>query len=279
MNYQDHFSQKCCVVTGAASGIGYAVTEELLKAGAVVYMADRNEKMLAESAAALGKLGKAIPVVVDVTNEQQVKQLVENAASEQGSIDFLFNNAGIGATSPIEEMTMAHWHRIIDVNLWSVIYGIHYTLPIMRSQKSGHIITTSSIAGLMPFPYQALYCTTKFAVAGLSESLRHELRDENIHFSVVCPGEVATRIWGTPLIGDAVEVTPPKDSIPAEEAAKTILQGILENKGFIVLPESSSQLWRQYWSDPIEFDSFMLEMARMRKETQPWAPVKAAVTG
>jgi NADP-dependent 3-hydroxy acid dehydrogenase YdfG len=277
MNFKDHFDGKCCVVTGAASGIGYAVAEELLKAGAVVYMADRNEKMLASSAETLGEFGKAIPVTVDVTSEDQVKKLIEDAAAEQGSLDFLFNNAGIGTNNPIEDATMEHWRRVIDVNLWSVIYGIHAALPIMRLQKSGHIITTSSIAGLMPFPYQSLYCTTKFAVAGLSESLRHELRDEDIRFSVVCPGEVATRIWGTPIMGEAVEVEPPKNSISAEEAAITILEGIMENKGFIVLPEASNQLWRSYWSDPIAYDDFMLEMSRQRREAKIWDTVKAAM--
>lgn len=271
MQYNDHFKGKCCVVTGAASGIGLALTEELLKAGAVVFMADFNEKLLSEASDKLKTYGKSIhTVTVDVTNQEQVQKLIESAASTHGGIDFLFNNAGIGATGLIEDVTMEQWRRIIDVNLWGVIYGIMAALPIMRKQHSGHIITTSSIAGLMPFPLQALYCTTKYAVVGMSESLRHELKSEDIRFSVVCPGEVATRIWGTPIIGEAREVKPPENSITAEEAATTILKGIVDNTGIITLPERSRILWRQYWNSPESFEDFMQDMANQRKESKPW---------
>lgn len=274
MEFREHFQGKCCVVTGAASGIGFAVSEALLKAGAVVFMADYNEKLLSSAVEQLSMYGDAIhQVLVDVTIQEQVQKLVEDAASIQGSIDYLFNNAGIGGTGPIEGATLEQWRRIVDVNLWSVIYGTHAALPIMRRQHSGHIITTSSIAGLMPFPFQALYCTTKYAVAGLSESLRHELKEENIRFSVVCPGEVATRIWGTPIIGESIDVKPPDSAIPAEEAAQTILEGIINNEGIIALPESSKLLWKQYWNSPETFDDFMQDMARERREKKPWAKV------
>lgn len=272
MKFQEYFHGKCCVVTGAASGIGFALTEELLRAGAVVFMADRNEKFLSSAVEQLKDYSKVIhPVIVDVTNQEQVQKLIEDAASIHGSIDFLFNNAGIGASGPIEEATLEYWRRIVDINMWGVIYGIHAALPIMRRQHSGHIITTSSIAGLMPFPYQSLYCTTKYAVAGLSESLRHELRDENIRFSVVCPGEVATRIWGTPIIGESRDVKPPENAISAEEAANTILEGIVKNVGIITLPERSYKLWRDYWSSPESYEDFMQEMAKQRREAKPWS--------
>jgi len=188
MQVQEYFCDKGCVVTGAASGIGFAVSEALLQAGAVVFMADRDTKMLTSSAEQLGTYaGRVHSMTIDVTSQEQVQQMVEEAVARHGRLDFLFNNAGIGGTMPIGDATLEHWRRIIDLNLWGVIYGIHASLPIMRRQGSGHIINTASAAGLIPFPYQALYCTTKYAVAGLSESLRFELGDEGIHFSVVCP--------------------------------------------------------------------------------------------
>ena len=149
----------------------------------------------------------------------------------------------------------------------------------MRKQGSGHIVTTSSIAGLMPFPFQALYCASKFAVAGLSESLRLELADEGIRFSVICPGEVVSAIWGTPVLGEPVEVQPPAHAIPAQEAAQTILEGMANNQGIIVLPERTSQLWRQYWKSPEGSEDFLRDMARERRASRPWEAVQKPVSG
>jgi len=152
MHFEEHFLGKGCVVTGAASGIGFAVSEALLQAGATVFMADRNADWLASAVEKLSAHSeRARPVTVDVTNFEQVQRLIDDAASIHGSIDFLFNNAGIGGTMPIADVTLEYWHRMIDLNLWGVIHGIHAALPLMRRQGSGHIVNTSSIAGLIPF--------------------------------------------------------------------------------------------------------------------------------
>lgn len=142
-------------------------------------------------------------MTVDVTKQEQVQQMIQTAASRHGRLDFLFNNAGVGGTLPIEDVTLEHWRRIIDLNLWGVIYGVDAALPIMRRQGGGHIVNTSSVAGLLPIPFQAMYCATKYAVVGLSESLRYEVEDQGIRFSVVCPGNVATAIRGTPSLANA----------------------------------------------------------------------------
>lgn len=266
MQFEEYYRDKSCVVTGAASGIGFALTEALLQRGAVVLMADRDTETLASAAEQLSTYaGRVHSLSVDVTNQEQVRQMVEDTASRYGRLDILFNNAGIGGTLPFSEVTLEHWRRIIDLNLWGVIYGIHFALPIMRKQGGGHIVTTSSIAGLLPIPFQAIYCTTKYAVVGLSESLRFELQDEGIHFSVACPASVASRIWGTPVIGERVEAKPPAEAIPAAEAAQTILAGVANQEGIIALPESAWSLWRQYCSAPEAAESILLDMARQRR--------------
>jgi NAD(P)-dependent dehydrogenase (short-subunit alcohol dehydrogenase family) len=268
MRIEEYFRDKNCVVTGAASGIGFALTEGLLQAGGVVLMADRDTETLASAVVQLGAFaGQVHSLSVDVTNQEQVRHMVEDAASRNGRLDFLFNNAGIGGTMPFDQVTLEHWRRMIDLNLWGVIYGIHSALPIMRKQKGGHIVTTSSLAGLVPLPFQAIYCTTKYAVVGLSESLRFELQDEGIHFSVACPGSVVSRIWGTPVIGERVEQKPPADAIPAAEAAKTILAGVANQEGIIVLPESARSLWNQYCNDPEAAESILLDLARQRRSS------------
>ena len=267
MQVKDYFRGKGCVVTGAASGIGLAVTEALLQAGAVVFMADRDTKTLTSAIEELSTYaGRVHSMSVDVTNQEQVQHMVADAASRHGRLDVLFNNAGIGGTIQISEVTLMHWRRIIDINLWGVIYGIHAALPIMRRQGEGHIVNTASIAGLLPVPFQALYCATKYAVVGLSESLRFELEDENIHVSVVCPANVASRIFGTPILGERTETKPPPDAIPAAKAAKTILAGVANQEGIIALPESARSLWRQYCSDPEAVESILRDMARQRRD-------------
>ena len=268
MQVEEYFRDKGCVVTGAASGIGYAVSEALLQAGAVVFLVDRDSTTLASAVEQFSSYaGRVYSMSVDVTNQEQVQHMVEHAASRHGRLDVLFNNAGLGGTLPIGEVTLEHWRRIIDLNLWGVIYGIHFALPIMRKQGGGHIVTTSSLAGLLPIPFQAIYCTTKYAVVGLSESLRFELEDEGIHFSVACPGSVVSRIWGTPIVGERLELKPPADAIPAAEAAKTILAGVANKEGIIALPESARSLWRKYWSSPEALESILLDTARQRRSS------------
>ncbi|MGA7577789.1 MAG: SDR family NAD(P)-dependent oxidoreductase [Desulfobaccales bacterium] len=258
MQVEEYFRDKGCVVTGAASGIGFALTEALLQAGAVVFMADRDTQTLASAVEQLSTYATRVhSMAVDVTNQEQVQHMVEEAASRHGRLDVLFNNAGMGGTAPIDAVTLEHWRLIIDINLWGVIYGTHFALPIMRRQGGGHIVNTASMAGLIPPPFQALYCATKYAVVGLSESLRFELGDEGIHFSVVCPGNVATRIFG--------KTKPPEDSVSAEEAAKITLEGVAQKQGIIALPEKYRQMWRRYWSSPEAFESELWDTARQRR--------------
>ena len=266
MHVEEQFRGKGCVVTGAASGIGFAVAKALLHAGAAVVLADRDEKTLASAVERLGAhAGRVHSANVDVTSQEQVQRLIQDAASRHGRLDYLFNNAGVGCTMPIGDATLEHWRRLIDVNLWGVIYGVHAAIPVMRRQGGGHVINTSSLAGLMPFPFQALYCATKYAVVGLSESLRFELADEGIHFSVVCPSDVATRIYGTPIIGERREVKPPDNAIPAEEAARIILAGVANGEGIIVLPGSARNLWVQYQTSPETAEKFLMDMATQRR--------------
>jgi len=268
MQIEEYFLDKVCVVTGAASGIGFAFTERLLQAGAVVFMADRDTKTLDSAFRQLGAhAGRVHSMSVDVTRQEQVQQLIQDAASRHGRLDVLFNNAGIGGTMPIGEVTLAHWRRVIDVNLWGVIYGVDAVLPIMRRQGGGHIVNTASVAGLVPFPYQAVYAASKYGVVGLSECLRFELADEGIHVSVACPGDVATRIYGTPIFGERVEVKPPAGAISAEEAAQTILANVANKEGIIVLPEDVRQLWLEYCRSPESIHGYLRDLARQRRQS------------
>ncbi len=252
-----YFQNKVCVVTGAASGIGLQVAKNLLAAQAIVFMADVNAENLARARDELDG-GNAYAVVTDVTKEDQVRALIERAASLNGRVDILFNNAGVGATRPWETITLDFWRTVMDINLWGVIYGLHYAVPIMRKQGGGHIVNTSSVGGLLNIPYQAVYCGGKAAVASIGECLRYELAAENIHVTTVFPGNVATAIF-------AGAGSLPDDAVSVEEAAKTILEAVSRRESAVVFPELS-RLWAQrVQSDPEFREKIMLEMAAERR--------------
>jgi short-subunit dehydrogenase len=263
----EYFKDKCCLVTGANSGIGYAISEALLEKGAIVFMAGRNAESLKSAAKNLDMYARQIRILlVDVTKQSEVEKAVQDTVAQEGRIDFLFNNAGIGGTLPTVDATLEHWHSIIDVNLWSVIYGIDSALPIMRRQGGGHIINMASLAGLIPFPLQALYCATKYAVVGLSESMRYEFAEEGIQFSVICPGDVVSRIWKKSIFGQIIEEAKvPDDAIPAERAARMILEGVADKKGIIVVPEYPVWLWDEsHYSS--ELENYLQNLAHDRRK-------------
>ncbi len=173
-----HFQGKVAIVTGAASGIGEALSGALARRGATVVLADIDEAGAKGSADALavGPPGRVSAVALDVTDAEAVASLVERTAQDHGHLDFLFNNAGIGIAGPVSELTLAHWNRAIDVNLRGVVHGVVAAYPVMIRQGHGHIVNTASLAGLLPSPMLTPYGMTKHGVVGLSESLRMEAR-------------------------------------------------------------------------------------------------------
>lgn len=256
---QEYYQDKVCVVTGAAAGIGYAVCKKLLGIGSIVFMADIDASGLKKAMDNLSKYaGKVFTVPTDVTKQEQVQKLIQDAAVNEGHLDFLFNNAGVGATMPFETVTLDIWKKVINLNLWSVIYGVHTAIPIMRKQGFGHIVNTSSIAGIVPPPYQAVYSTTKYAVTGLTECLRYELQDEGIYFTTICPGNVATSIWA------GIDV--PADAMPADEAAQIILEGVANKESIIVFADSYKELYMKCRMDSAFQEKVFLNLARERRE-------------
>ena len=268
MSDRDYYTDRICVVTGANSGIGYALSEELLRRGATVYLLGRNPEKVAVAAGELAAHGERVrTLVADVTDPAQLKQAIEGAAAEAGRLDMLFNNAGVGLTVPFEEIGLDEMRAIIDANLWSVLYGTHAAVPIMLRQGSGQIVTTSSIGGLIPVPFQSMYNTTKFAVTGLSESLRYEYAGRGISFSAVCPFFIASAIFSKGLDGSTGDQAIPEGAYPADRAATFILDRVAERQGIIVVPqEPFLGLWRAYANGDPGMEAFLLETAGERGE-------------
>ena len=192
------FKDKVAVITGGASGIGYAIAEKAVSEGAKVVLADVEEQALVKAEAELKEQGGSVlSVVTDVSRPEDIEEVAKQTLDTFGAAHLLFNNAGVGAGMSVWRSTIADWQWVLNVNLWGVIYGIKTFVPIMNEQDTEcHIVNTSSLAGLVSFPGLGPYNITKFAVVTLSETLYHELALERskIGVSVLCPGWVSTRI-------------------------------------------------------------------------------------
>lgn len=189
---------KTAVVTGAASGIGFALAERFVDEGMQVALADVEEPALVEAAAKLRAAGgNVLAEVTDVSDGDSVDRLARAVANTFGPVQVLCNNAGVGAGGLVSELSTADWEWVLDVNLWGVIHGVRAFLPgMLASGEPGHVVNTASLAGLVSAPFMAPYSASKFAVVATSEALFHELRmtGAKVGVSVLCPGWVNTNI-------------------------------------------------------------------------------------
>jgi len=184
---------RVAVVTGGASGIGRGIAEELIARGAKVAIADINADRLAATAAEIG----ALPVRTDVSDADSVAALRDTVIATLGRVDILVNNAGVGPSALIEDLTLADWRWMLDVNLWGAIHGINAFLPhLIASDRPAHIVNTASFVIFNPLPELGAYSAAKFGVAGISETLALEMaqRHPHVHVTVLPPGPVRSNI-------------------------------------------------------------------------------------
>lgn len=240
---------RVAIITGAAGGIGKALADEMAWRGCSLVLTDVDAPLLDATAAELRAAGgNVVARALDVRDAEQVKALVDDTYRDLGRIDFLFNNAGINVCAEIADTSLDDWNRLIDVNLRGVIHGVHAVYPIMRAQGFGHIINTSSAAGLIPAAAEGAYAATKHAVVGLSSTLRVEAEAHGVRVSVVCPGLVDTPILKSTkyvkLDPKAIVSASPQKPIEPKKAAEMILRGVDRNDFYIILTATVHALWR-----------------------------------
>ncbi|QSQ20981.1 SDR family NAD(P)-dependent oxidoreductase [Pyxidicoccus parkwayensis] len=186
------------VVTGAGSGLGRALCEELARRQARVLVSDIDAASAEETARRVTTAGGEARVhVCDVSRSEQVEELAAAAESAFGGVDLLVNNAGVLSAGRVGELPLADWKHVLDVNLWGVIHGCHVFVPRLRKQGSGYILNIASAAGLLYAPDLSPYNASKAAVVALSETLSAELRAAGIGVTVACPTFFRTNIAST----------------------------------------------------------------------------------
>lgn len=253
-------TSRVVIITGAASGIGRALSQRLAQRGDHLVLLDVNAAGVAVVAEELqdvasGAGGSVRSHVVDVRDADAVADVVARTWDEFGRVDVMVNNAGIGIGGPAEEMTSMHWQRVFDVNISGVMHGVAAAYPRMVAAGAGQIVNIASLAGLVPSPFLSAYAASKHAVVGMSVSLAAESAGTGVSITCVCPGFTETAILDFQGPDDLPQTSAsgrgrmfaarvPGGIYPVEELAADIERGIDKRKMMVVTPSSARWLSR-----------------------------------
>src|SRR4029077_15543496 len=196
------------VVTGAGSGIGRALAQQLAAAGSALALADVDESGLLQTVESLGAKNAAITShVVGVADETSIRTFAEDVGRRHGRVTLLINNAGVALEGTFEEISLDDFRWLMNINFWGTVYGVKHFLPMLKREQRAHIVNISSVFGLIAPPGQPAYSASKFAVRGFTECLRHELAGTPVHVSCVHPGGIRTAIAHRARVGAGVKRT------------------------------------------------------------------------
>jgi NAD(P)-dependent dehydrogenase (short-subunit alcohol dehydrogenase family) len=272
----EQFEGRVAVVTGAASGMGRAFADRFVQEGMKVVLADVEKPALDKAVEELTEAGgDVIGVRTDVSRLEDIEALAARTLDAFGAVHVLCNNAGVESGAPFEDIPPETWDWVLSVDLLGTIYGIRTFLPLLREHApDGHIVNTSSLAGLESFFLTASpYVAAKHAVVGLSETLYHELREggEQIGVSVLCPGMIATNMpwsernkpdhvpssWEHPARAQLIEITTmgAKNGMPPADVAELVVRAIREKRFYILthpeLARSAAERRLQWITDDV----------------------------
>jgi 3-oxoacyl-[acyl-carrier protein] reductase len=194
-------ADKVAVVTGGSRGIGLAVAGALLARGASVAITGTCQATLDAATATLATVSgnhAVLAIRADVRSHEEVDRAFAAAVSRFGGLDIVVNNAGVGLSRSVADMTTDEWHRVIDTNVSGVFHGCRAAVPFLKARGGGWVVNISSLAGTNPFPDGAAYCASKAAVNAFSEAFMQEVRHEGIRVACVAPGSVRTGFMGRP---------------------------------------------------------------------------------
>ncbi len=247
---------KAAVVTGGASGIGRACALAMARAGADVVIADINEPRMEAAVDEIRGLGRrSIGLRCDVSRDGELERLAEQAITAMGHVDLLMNNAGVVLGGPIEQVSMADWDWIVNINLLGPVRGVRAFLPHMLERGSGYIVNTASFAGLVAHnPLTIPYDTTKHGVVGFSAGLALYCRPRGVGVSVLCPGYVETnlsenyRFRGLDDPGGG-HARMPDAIVQPEHVAERVVEAVEAGRFLILSQPEHARIWARRAQD------------------------------
>jgi len=240
------------VVTGAGSGIGRALAQQLAAAGSGLALADVDETGLLQTADSLPTKGALVTThVVDVADEAAVRAFADEVIKRYGRVTLLINNAGIALHGNFDEVSLDDFRLLMNINFWGTVYGVNYFLPLLKREKRAQIVNISSVFGMVAPAGQCAYSASKFAVRGFTEALRHELGGGNVGVTCVHPGGIRTPIARHARIGAGVTGTGHQEKAARfekllrtspEVAAARILRGVERREPRILIGPDARQV-------------------------------------
>ncbi|ANU26124.1 3-hydroxybutyrate dehydrogenase [Planococcus versutus] len=226
---------KVVLITGAASGIGYEISNDFAKAGAKIVLSDIDEEAVIKAVASLKSQGlDCIGIKCDVTNEEDIKNVIEQTVAHYGALDVLINNAGMQYISPLEEFPTEKYELLIRIMLIAPFIATKYAFPIMKKQGSGRIINMASINGLVGFAGKAAYNSAKHGVIGLTKVAALEGAEHGITVNAMCPGYV-----DTPLVQNQMSDLAKTRNVSIEKVFEEVLYPLIPQKRLLAVKEVS----------------------------------------
>lgn len=269
------FKNKLCVITGGSSGIGYSMAEALAREGARLLLVARDAEALDSAAQRLRPLGAAEVAIcaADVTQAEDVQRIAQAVSAMGAAADLVVTSAGVVSAGLLEDVPLAEWRRLHEVNVIGLVAVLQALLPAMRNRAKnggggGHIVNIASAAGLVGFPGMAAYGATKAAVNGLSESLRAEVAGSGIGVTAVCPGFVKTPIaqkitlfgrMDTPRTQKMIAQWFQRNDLSPERVARAALAGVRRDRALVVIGKDATS---GYWTKRLAPSVLRLIMRR-----------------
>jgi len=246
-------SEGVAVVTGAGSGIGRALAQQLATAGSALALADNHEADLQQTLQSLQSKGARVTTThaLDVADEAAVSAFAENVSKRHGRATLIIHCAGVSLHGNFDEVSLDDFRWLMNINFWGTVYGVKYFLPILKREKRAHIVNISSVFGLIAPAGQVPYAASKFAVRGFTEALRHELDGTNVFVSCVHPGGIRTPIARHSRLGAGTSAAKREANIarferlartPPEKAAARILHGVEHRERRILIGADAYQI-------------------------------------
>ena len=240
------------VVTGAGSGIGRALAQQLAGSGSALALADVDEAGLSQTVQSLGSKNASITThVMDVADEASVDAFAEDVGRRHGRVTLLINNAGVALHGKFEEISLDDFRWLMNINFWGTVYGVKYFLPMLKREQRSHLVNISSVFGIIAPPGQPAYSASKFAVRGFTECLRHELAGSAVCVSCVHPGGIRTAIASRARLGAGASAPKREKTIASfaklartspEAAAARILRGVERREPRILIGSDAYQI-------------------------------------